>query len=106
MSITNQLASSMTEVMASSATATTFGVFSIAILALIWKYSDLPEIDWSWAIPGIMLLLTSGFLSIFLVSLSTFVDNVGWLSQIIHLVRIGGASLLIFGSVKKAIDYI
>lgn len=82
-----------------------FGVFGVAALAVLWKYSSLPEIEWNWILSGAMFLLSGGFLGVFQSSLGTWV-NAAALSNLVALLNLIGAILIVIGALKNAVDYL
>lgn len=82
-----------------------FGVFGVAALAVLWKYSALPEIDWQWIVSGTMFLFVGGFLEVLHGAIRTW-QTVSQMSQVIAVVNLIGAILIILGGLKNAIEHL
>lgn len=79
---------------------------TVALLAVFWRYSALPEIDWNWIVSGTMFLLSGWSLNL-LTDLETLIPGTGAIIGILATIAslIGGLLILI-GAIKNAINFL
>ncbi len=77
--------------------------FGIAALAVLWKYSKLPDIDWGQITAGAMLLFVGAALPVLSQALATFVDASAIFDPLTAVVTLVGALFVVIGGLKNAL---
>ena len=76
--------------------------YGIAALAVLWKYSKLPDIEWRHITAGAMLLFAAATIPVLDQALMSFVDASAILAPLADIISIIGALLVVVGALKNA----
>ncbi len=75
--------------------------FLVPVLAVLWKYSGLPKLDWTNLVRGTVLLFGAEFINQFAAMLTNYAPLDTYVMYIAMIVQAVGLLLVIYGTLQN-----